>query len=128
VLGWPAGRFIVFAAGLAIVGVGVYQVYRGVSAKFFDDLKTSEMSAGERRWTKRIGIFGLAARGLVFMLIGWFLLKAAVEFDPKEAAGLDEALATLAKASYGPVLLGITAAGLIAFGVFCAVQSRYRQV
>ena len=64
----------------------------------------------------------------MFGLIGWFLVKAALEFDADEAVGLDGALAKLVNAPYGPILLGLTAAGLIAYGLFCAAQARYRDV
>jgi len=82
----------------------------------------------EERAVQVIGIAGLAARTVVFGLIGWFLVKAAIEYDPQEAVGLDGALARLAEAPYGPVLLGFTAAGLIAYGLFCVAQARYRRV
>jgi hypothetical protein len=64
----------------------------------------------------------------VFGLIGWFLIKAAIDYKPKEAVALDGALAKLAHAPYGPLLLGIVAAGLIGFGAFSLVESRYRRV
>jgi hypothetical protein len=57
-----------------------------------------------------------------------FVIKAALEYDPKEAIGLDGALQKLASATYGPYLLGLTAAGLIAYGLYCLVDARYRDV
>jgi hypothetical protein len=75
-----------------------------------------------------LGIVGLFARAVVFGLVAWFLVKAAVEFDPDEAVGLDGALRKLADAPYGPLLLGVTAAGLVAYGLFCVAQARYRRV
>jgi hypothetical protein len=128
VLDWPAGRWLVMAAGAAFAGVAVYQAYRAVTDKFMDHMKTGEMSDLEERAVQAIGIAGLAARAVVFGLVGWFLVKAAVQYDPQEAVGLDGALATLAGAPYGPFLLGLTAAGLIAFGLFCVAQARYRRV
>jgi len=71
---------------------------------------------------------GYVARGVVFALIGVFLVRAAWDYDPKEAVGFDGALAKLQQAPYGPLLLGLTAAGLVAFGLFCLVQARYREV
>ena len=59
---------------------------------------------------------------------GFFIVRAAWEYDPKEAIGLDGALAKLANAEYGPLLLGVVAAGLFAYGLFCLVQARYRRV
>jgi hypothetical protein len=86
------------------------------------------MGSAARRWGGRVGTFGHVARGVVFGLIGVFVIKAALEYDPKEAIGLDGALQKLASAAYGPYLLGVTAAGLIAYGLYCLVDARYRDV
>jgi hypothetical protein len=64
----------------------------------------------------------------VFGLIAWFFFKAAVDYDAEKARGLDGALRKLATAPYGRWLLGIVAAGLFAYGVFCLIQARYREV
>ena len=62
------------------------------------------------------------------MLIGYFLIRAAIDYKPDEAVGLDGSLAALADASYGPFLLGIVAAGLIGFAGYSIVDARYRKV
>ena len=59
----------------------------------------------------------------VFAIVGWFLGKAALEYDPKKAVGIGGALAKLARAPYGGWVLGVTAAGLLAFGIFCLAQA-----
>jgi Domain of Unknown Function (DUF1206) len=128
VLGWPGGTWLVALAGVVLVGVGVYQGYRGISKDFLDDAKTEEMSAGVRAWIEWIGTFGHLARMVVFGLVGVFLIKAAIDFDPNKAVGLDGALAKLAHHSYGPFLLGVVAAGLIAFGVYSLSDARYRRI
>jgi hypothetical protein len=128
VLDWPAGRWIVGIAGLCVIGAGLYNGYRGVARKFAEKWNTGEMSAAVRRWATRIGVFGLLARLVVFGLIGAFAVKAAVEYDPKEAIGLDGALQKLAHQSYGPWLLGLTAAGLLAYAAYCFADARYRRV
>lgn len=128
ILDWPAGRWIVAGAGLAVIGAGIWNVYRGLSQKFRDDLKEGQISGGERPWYTAMGVFGHAARGVVFALAGVFIVRAAWEYDPQEAIGLDGALAKLANAEYGPLLLGVVAAGLFSYGLFCLVQARYRRV
>jgi hypothetical protein len=125
---WPAGRWLVGLAGLGILGAGLWNAYRGVSTKFEDKWQTGKMSRAERCWGVRAGVVGHCARAVVFGLIGVFLTKAALEYDSKEAIGLDGALQKLGQASYGPVLLGLTAAGLIAYGLYCLVDARYRDV
>jgi uncharacterized protein DUF1206 len=128
VLSWPAGRWLVGAAGLAVAGAGLWNLYRGLARTFEDKWRTGEMSATTRTWASRVGVVGHLARFVVFALIGVFVVKAALEYDPKEAIGLDGALQKLAHASYGPVLLGMTAAGLVAYGVYCLVDARFRDV
>ena len=128
VFDWPAGRWLVGIAGLVGLGIGVYQLVKGLRQKFLEELKTDEMSPDMRTWITRIGTVGHVARGVVFGLIGWFLLKAAWEFDAQEAVGLDGALTKILKAAYGPWLLGIVAAGLIAFAAYSISESRYRKI
>jgi uncharacterized membrane protein YidH (DUF202 family) len=127
-LNWPDGRWIVGIAGVCIVGAGLWNLYRGIAHKFEDKWRTSEMSSAERTWGGRAGVAGHAARAVVFGLIGVFITKAAIDYDPKTAIGLDGALRKLAHTTYGPWLLGLTAAGLLCYGLFCLVDARYRDV
>ena len=128
ILGWPAGPELVGLAGAVMLGVGAYQGYRGVTHDFLKDSKTERMSPPLRSWITTIGTFGHLARMVVFGLIGIFLIKAAVDFSPRKAVGVDGALAKLATTSNGHVLLGITAAGLIAFAVYSWSDAIYRRI
>jgi len=128
VLGWPAGTWLVGIAGAVLIGVALYQGYRGITRDFLRDSKTEQMSARGRKWIEWIGTVGHLARMVVFGLVGVFLITAAIDFDPKKAVGLDGALAKVAHASYGPFLLGIVAAGLIAFGLYSLSDARYRRI
>jgi hypothetical protein len=124
----PLGRYLVIAVGLAIVGAGLFNLYRALTRNFRDELKEEQMGRDERRWYTVFGVAGHLARAVIFTLAGVFLLRAAWQYDPKEAIGLDGALRKLARAEYGQVLLASTAAGLMAYGRFCLVQVRYREV
>ena len=128
VLSWPAGVWLVAIAGVCIAGVGLYNGYRGVTRSFTDRWRREEAREAFGKWAVRIGVVGLLARLVVFALIGAFAVKAALEYDPKEAIGLDGALQKLTHQSYGPWLLGLTAAGLLAYAVFCFADARYRTV
>jgi hypothetical protein len=128
VLGWPGGAWIVGIAGFVMVGIGLYQGYRGVTQSFLKDSKTEEMSHAVRRWIGRIGTVGHLARMVVFGLVGVFLVKAAVDYNPSAAVGLDGALAKLLHGPYGSYLLGIVAAGLVAFALYSLSDARYRRI
>jgi hypothetical protein len=124
----PAGRWIVGAIGLGLAGWGLGSAYRALSRNFKDDLHTERMSATGRRWATRAGFVGYLARAVVFLIAGWFIVKAAVEYDADEAVGLDGALQRLVHEPYGPIIMGIVAAGLVAYGLFYFVRAAYREV
>lgn len=128
VLEFPLGRFIVAAVGLGILGAGAFNLWRGFTARFRKNLKLRKMSELEERAFTFAGIVGHLARGVVFSLIGFFLVRAAWTYDPEEVVGLDGALAEILQRDYGDTLLGIVAAGLIAFGLYCYAEARYREV
>jgi hypothetical protein len=128
VLSWPAGPWLVGAAGIVLIGAALWNLYRGVSRKFEDKWRVRALTPALRRWGSRAGLVGHLARFVVFGLIGVFVIKAAVDYSPQDAIGLDGALQKLAHGPYGPWLLGLTAAGLVAYGVFCLVDARLRDV
>jgi hypothetical protein len=86
------------------------------------------MSAGVRTGYTALGVFGHVARAVVFALVGYGLIKAAIDYNPQEAIGLDGALRKLAHASYGPALLAVVAAGLAGFALYSMADARYRKV
>jgi hypothetical protein len=128
VLDWPLGRWIVGAVGLAILGAGVFNYWRGITQSFKKKLKLRKMSELEEKVFTIIGMVGHIARGTVFGLIGFFLMRAAWQYDPEEAVGLDGALSKILQEDYGDTMLGIVSAGLIAYGLYCFVEARYREV
>lgn len=128
VLGWPGGTVIVGVVGLVLVGVGLFQAYRGVARKFLDDADTARMSEPAERGYTGLGVFGHLARMVVFVLIGFGLIKAALDYSASSAIGLDGALQNLSRSSFGPVVLGIVAAGLLGFGLFSIADSRYHKI
>ncbi len=128
VLSWPGGTLLIGAIGLVLIGVGLYQAYRGVTGTFLEDSDTSRMSRPGKRSFVALAVFGHMARAVIFVLIGAGLLKAAIDYSPGSAVGLDGALAKLAHTSGGPVLLGAVAAGQIGFGLYSIADARYHRM
>jgi len=128
VLELPAGRLLVVLAGVALVAAGGWLVARGVRRKFEKHLNTGVMPAPLRRASTVVGLLGHVARGVVAGLAGLLLVKAALDYDPQEAKGVDGTLRTIAEQPYGKVLLLLAAAGLAAFGLFSLIEARYRRL
>lgn len=128
VLGWTGGTVLVALAGVVLIGVAIYQAYKGLGRKFLEDARRDKMSEEVEKGYTALGVFGHVARAVVFALIGYGLIKAAIDYNPKQAIGLDGALRQLADASYGPALLGIVAAGLAGFAIYSITDARYRKV
>jgi hypothetical protein len=128
VLGWPAGPEIIAVTGAVAIGVGIYQGYKATVRKFMETSRTAEMSRSVKRAYTVLGVSGHLARMVVFILVGYGLIKAAIDYAPNNAIGLDGALEKLSRASYGPALLGVVAVGLLAFAAYSIADARYREV
>ncbi|MDX1584937.1 MAG: DUF1206 domain-containing protein, partial [Thermoanaerobaculia bacterium] len=124
----PWGVWVIGLAGVVIIGYALRQLTRAWTADISRQFMLSEVSAGWRIWVIRLSRFGMAARGVVFTIIGWFLLQAAWQHDPQEAQGLAGALRSIEQTAWGPWLAGLVAVGLAAYGVFTFLKGRYRRI
>ena len=127
-MSWPAGRWIVGAAGIAVVAFAGYQLYKAYKADLDDELRLGDMKPRSRRWAIGVSRFGIAARGAVAVVVGIALIVAAVQTDPSEAKGLGQALASIQAMTLGWLLLGIVALGLVAYGAYELVRAKYRRI
>jgi Domain of Unknown Function (DUF1206) len=125
-LAMPGGRWIVIAIGLGVIAYAIYQIFRAASGKFLKRLNLSSAGSETKRWVDRIGRFGIAARGVVFGMIGVLLVRAGWTYDPSKVGGIAQSLNALAREPLGRILFGVTALGLIAFGIFELATARYR--
>lgn len=125
VMSWPAGRTLVGLVGAGIVIAGLVMAVRGVRQDFSDKI---DVPRRRRTVVERIGMAGLLGRGLVYALIGVFLVDAAVRFDPHKAKGLDAALKTVAHQPFGSVLLWVAVAALLSYAVWSFCEARYRRL
>ncbi|MEO8393045.1 MAG: DUF1206 domain-containing protein [Chloroflexota bacterium] len=116
------GPIAVGAVGVIVIGIGLLQVVQGLGSGFQRQFDPYALSGEQQKWIERIGRFGTAARGVVFAMIGLFLVLAAYQHDASQAQGIDGVLAALLQQPYGPWLLGIVALGLLAFGIYSAIS------
>lgn len=127
ILSLPFGQFLVIAAGLVVIGVGVGLVVQGIKKKFMDHIDKG-MSARMRSALEKLGVFGYVANGVALALVGAILGYAAITFDPAKATGLDGALRLIVTAPFGRILLTLVALGFLAYGLFAFARARYEDL
>ena len=125
---YPMGQWLVFFTGCGIVCYGIFQLARALRRNLGKRLHAGELDPRSRGAVVAMGRFGIAARGIVFGIIGVFLALAAYHHNPNEARGIAGALESLQLRPYGPWLLGIAGIGLIAYGAYMLMLARYRRV
>jgi hypothetical protein len=119
----PAGRWLVGILGVAVIGYAGYSFHKQVVRKKFAE----RLDAGEGSSVVRLGQVGYAAQSLVYAVVGYFFIQAAIAFKSSTAKGPSGALIELAETTWGKVLLWIIAVGLLAYGVFCIAEAKYRK-
>ncbi len=123
VFDWPMGRWIVVAAGLAIIGLGIYLIVKhALHQEFATRLRVSEDST-----PVLLGRVGYGLRSLAYLLVGFFLAQAGLAGQEDREQGLAGALERVADESWGTALLLGVAAGFLAYGAYCVVESRLRR-
>lgn len=122
VMNWPLGQLLVGAVGVGIVAVGVALVVMAVKEPY---LKRLEPVVRQRPLYRRLGQAGYAAKGVALGVVGALFVFAAVHHRAQQSGGLDQALQTVLRQPFGPVLLLVIALGIGCFGLFCFVQTRH---
>lgn len=122
-MGSGFGKFVLVVAGIVIIAVGAYHIYKGVTRSFFDDLTIDSNPV-----VNATGIVGYTAKGLVLVGAGVLVIVAAITADPSKATGVDGAVKTVAGWPAGQFFLVLAAIGLAAYGIYCFVMARYARM
>jgi hypothetical protein len=116
---------ILGAIGLAIIGTGLGIGIAGCRAEF---RKRLDLEAKPLFLVIALGTVGFLARSFVLVVLGLFVVFAAVDANARGVKGFAGALTTIQHQPYGSALLGVTALGLISFGAFGLFQALFREV
>lgn len=123
-LGSGVGKMALVVAGIAILAVGGYHVYKGATTKFVEDLERT--GSGEVGRAMIItGRVGYVAKGIALAILGGLVIAAVVTADPEKAGGLDAALRAVGEQPFGQVLLVLTGAGIALYGLYSIGRARY---
>ena len=122
------GVVLVVLAGLVALGVTCTLFQKAYRATFRQKLRLTTLRPQIREGIGILGRVGYGALGVVALLIGIFLIIAALQHNPGEAKGLGGALVSLLGQPFGPWLLGLVALGVLAYGAYSFVEARYRRL
>jgi hypothetical protein len=128
IMDWPLGEFIIGITGAIVCLYGLSEILDSLREKRDAKIDMSVLPGGWRSPLAMISRFGVGARGAIIATLGFFLVRAAIEHDPTEAAGTRQSTLELAGAVEGRWLLALIAAGLLAYAVDQAVHSRCRRI
>jgi uncharacterized membrane protein len=124
----PGGRVVAVAGGCILAVVAVAQAVKAMKLSFMKDLSLAEMGPRERRFAEVMGVLGICARSVIFLVTGWLFIRAGVQSDGKQAGGMSKSLEFVAGKPGGHWFLLAVALGLIAYGLHKFVQARYRTI
>lgn len=125
VLRLPFGPGIVVGLGLAIIGYGVFSVYKGLSDKWRRSLELEGSTGDLGTAITVLARVGHTSRGIAFGVIGGLFVWAGFTHDAEKSGGLDQALLKLRDAPFGKVPLVAVAIGLVCYGVFNVAKAWY---
>jgi hypothetical protein len=127
-LALPLGAVLLFLIGVSTIGAGIHECYSGITGKYQENFRLFALGKNQLRLLNILGIFSFTARALIFCLVGYFFITAAINYNADEVIGIDGALAILARTYYGKTILFITAAGLVCHGVLSLYEARFRRI
>jgi hypothetical protein len=121
----PGGGWMTVLVGLVAIGVAIGQFVEAYRADFQGDLKSAQMSANERSLVVGLGRYGMLARGIIFLVVGWFVVQAGLHHDPAQAQGFGGAFVFLLAQPFGRLVLGFVALGFVALGLHSFACARW---
>ena len=122
VLDLPGGRWILAAGALVTIGTSLYYLHKAWTAGHRKSLMANHFT---RHWDWMLRA-GVAAQGVIVLLIGIFLGFAALGSDASDAGGLDKVFDWLKDQPFGNALVNALCLGLVGFAFFCFVNAAWR--
>ena len=122
------GLWVLGIVGAGIIIAGIFQFVKAYKNDYYKKLGLATLGDKKKRESvKKTAEFGLSARGVILLIIGFFAVKAAVNSNPSEIKTTQEAFSFIQESAYGPWLMGLVAAGLIAYAVYMFLMAKYRR-
>ena len=128
ILDLPFGSALLGMIGASLfVGAG-YLLVRVWGEPFGNRLDRRALSGDTRSFIATAARIGTAVRGVIFGICGYFVIRAAAAGKPEKVADVGDALTTVGRTFFGPMLLVVAGVGFIAYGVYQIAKARYQRI
>lgn len=123
-LAQPFGPWLVSAVALFMAATGGYQLYYGFSDRYKKHVHDADLK-GKAHMLVYAGKLGYIARGIVWFIIAYLLMLAAMNANAAEAGDTTKALRLIEQSRFGSITLGAIGLGLAAYGLFNVLRAIY---
>lgn len=123
----PLGEWIIFLGGIGVTLIGFFYIYGAYTGSYISEFRSFEMNSRLEKWTTYIGKWGVASRGIAFVVIGILLIQAALSGTSYLAGGLENAFQAIGEKPLGWLGLALIGIGFICYGLYMFVSARYRR-
>lgn len=124
----PWGQIVVGLLGVILVGVGIYQLNRGLKEKYMSEISHAGVDAQERSVYRKLGKAGHISRAVIYGIMAYFLGQVALSSDASQFRGIGGALEYLGGQTMGTILVALVGFGLLLYGIFMFVKAKYPRV
>lgn len=119
------GKILLWALAILIAGQALQQFYISYKAGFMQKIDNYPQVKYEYDLIRKMGRLGYVARGVVFGILSFFVVKVILSHNANAYKGTQGALEYLLSFTYGTFLLAIVALGLACYGIFHIMVARH---
>ncbi|QNM86958.1 DUF1206 domain-containing protein [Polaribacter pectinis] len=121
------GVIILYIVAVILAAVGIYQIYKGYTKSFLDDIKISS-KIESKKMLEKVGYFGFIARGISFLIFAFFVFTALNNNQTHAVRGLEGVFNFLQTFTWGNILMGIMSLGFLCYGIYQYFLARYSSI
>ena len=121
------GLWILAGVGLIFAGRGIYQITRLFKTNFNRKFDLESMTdEKKRKIIKNTAYMGMISRAIIFLIIGFFALKAAITTDLTEIKNTSEVFHFIETSTWGSFQLGMISIGFLGYSMYMFLSAKYR--
>ena len=121
---WGAGEWMVGVFGALVAFTGLAQFVYVIKKGYREKIHVSNISKNKKRVVATLAWIGHFARGIILLIISYFLIQAAIQSDASDVVNTDKAFDFLGD-HIGKLSFILVAFGTICYGFYMFALSMY---